>query len=293
MNLLKALNSVVRNEKLDKQTEKELEEAKKISKRSGKLAVGNIQLRTITASGNVPTNVVTPLVQNRPKNLIEELGVNYLKECSAFFTYPIISGNTSQWVQEGEQADFSNVVFESVKLEPKRLLSYVEYSRDVTLNPDTQIAQAIESDLINSIYEKVQETMLNDTYDTAHTMSISGYDDIVNFEYSATTKSINNGVYVVSPLAAKKLKLMKNGDTPIYQNGTINGTKVYETASLSDERVIYGDYSKLLLAQWGVIDVTVDDKTAIHKGIIKLTINSYWNWAVTDKNAFLFAETTE
>lgn len=291
MNILRTLNAIVKNEKIDKQTEKELAEAKEISKRSGKLAVGNIQLRTIKADGNIPTDVLTPIAENRPKNLIEELGINYLKECTAFFNYPIMSGSTSKWVDEGETSNFDDVLFDSVKLEPKRLLSYVEYSKDITLNPQTQIAKAIENDLVNSIYDKVQETMLNDIFDTANTISISGYSDIVDLEFSAGTKSIKNGVYIVSPLAAKKLKQIKNGDTPIYQNGTINGTKVYETASLSDERIIYGDFSKLLLAQWGVIDITVDDKTAIYMGIIKLTINSYWNWAVTDSNAFLFANT--
>ena len=288
MNLLKTINEVIRKETHDIETRKEQKKCAEINKRANINACGQLQIRTISASGNVGTQVNEPMTQQRPKNLIADLGVKYLPELASNFVYPILNGNESQWVGENEDGTENDVTFNSISLQPKRLVSYVEYSKDVILNPSTSVADAIQEDLINSIYDKVQYTMFNDIVDSAATISISGADDVIEFEYSASTKDINNGVYLVSPLAAKRLKKIKNGDTPIYQNGTLNGYKVIETSSLEDNIIIFGDFNKLLLAQWGTLDVTIDDVTKANKGIIRLIINSFWNWGKIDNNAFAF-----
>lgn len=289
MNLLKTINEVVRKEDHDTATKREMQKAQDLNKRANIVNIGQIQFRAITSSGNVGTQVAQPLGQQRAANLIEELGVKYLDGLSANFVYPIMDGNTSYWVDETEQVTESNTSFNAISLQPKRLSTYVEYSRDIILNPSTNVAEAIQNDVINSIYEKVQDTLLNDVYDSANTTSISAYSDVVDFEYAA--KNINNPIYVVSPLAAKKLKTMKNGDTPIFQNGMIDGISVYITPSLSGERIILGDFSRLLLAQWGSLDVTIDDVTKAKNGIIRLIVNSYWNYGKIDDNAFVYGTT--
>lgn len=288
MNLLKTINEVIKKESHDIETRNEIKKCETINRKANINALGQIQFRTISASGNVGTSVNVPMTQQRPKNLIEELNIKYLKELGSNFVYPLINGNISQWVNELEDATINDVEFESLSLQPNRLVSYVEYSKDVVLNPSTDIANAIQEDLINSVFDKVQETMFNDIIDSANTISISGTDDIIDFEYSGSSNNISNGVYLISPLAAKKLKKMLNGNSPIYQNGMINGYKVIETPSLKDSNVIFGDFSKLLLAQWGSFDITIDDVTKANKGIIKLIINTYWNWGMIDNKAFIF-----
>ena len=70
------------------------------------------EVRTISASGNVGTSVNVPMTQQRPKNLIEELNIKYLKELGSNFVYPLINGNISQWVNELEDATINDVEFE-------------------------------------------------------------------------------------------------------------------------------------------------------------------------------------
>lgn len=160
------------------------------------------------------------------------------------------------------------------------------------LNPNTDVAGAIEEDLINSIWEKVQDTMFNDIFNDDSAMTLSNYNDIVSFELTASQQKISNGIYIVSPIAASKLKTMLNGSMPIYFNGMINGHRVIETPSLEGEKVIFGDWSKLMLGQWGEgLDITVDNVTKQHLAIIKLIINSWWNWGMIDANGFVFATT--
>ncbi len=291
MNILKTINAIINNEQLSKEARQEIAKSNEINKRANIVSIGQIQTRMVSAYGNAEKQVNQPMTQQRPKNLIEELGIKYLTELSANFTYPILDGTESKWIVENEDIEESDTELKSISLKPKRLGTYIDYSRDLVLNPSTNVSEAIQEDLINSIFEKVQNTMLNDIYDADNAQDITNYDDIVNLEYDASTKNINNGLYIVSPNAARTLKKMKNGDTPIYNNGMINGFRVIETASLQDNAIIYGDFTKLLLAQWGTLDITIDNVTKANKGIIRLIANSYWNWGIIDNNAFVFAKT--
>lgn len=291
MNILKTINAIINNEQLSKEAKQEIAKSNEINKRANIVSIGQIQTRMISAEGNAEKQVNQPMTKQRPKNLIEELGIKYLTELSANFTYPILDGTESKWVAENENIEESDTELKSISLKPKRLGTYIDYSNDLVLNPNTNVSEAIQEDLISSIFEKVQNTMLNDIYDADNAQDITSYNDIVDLEYNASTKNINNGVYIVSPNAARVLKKMKNGDTPIYNNGMINGYRVIETASLQGHAIIFGDFTKLLLAQWGTLDITTDNVTKANKGIIRLIANSYWNWGVIDTNAFLYAKT--
>lgn len=254
--------------------------------------IGQIQRRGVyTANGYAGTEVARPQTEQRPANLIEELGVKYIGGLTSNFVYPLIDGQSSEWVAENEQGSITNTVFEGLHLNPRRLLSYTEYSNEVVLNPNTDVAGAVEEDLINSVWDKVQTTMLNEIFDDTTATTITDVDSIIAFELSASQQKINNGVYVVSPIAASKLKKVMNGNTPVFNNGMIHGFRVIETPSLEGEKVIFADFSKLLLGQWGGLDITCDNVTAQNRGVIRLIINSWWNWGKIDPNAFAFATT--
>lgn len=230
--------------------------------------------------------------EQRAWPLIDELGVKMLTNCQANLKYPLIQGNNSQWVEEGESIECTTT-FEGLNLRPRRMVSLVDYSDALILSSDSDLDKEIESDLIESVFARVQDTIFNDIFDGENATTLSSFDDIVNFELVAGNKKIHNGVYLVSPAAAANLKKMKNGQMPIMVNGMINGYRVIETPSLEGDKVIFGDFSKLLLAQFGAgLDITLNDVTKKIDGIIELTINSYWALGMTDKDAFIFGKTT-
>lgn len=229
--------------------------------------------------------------QQRAWPLIEELGIKLISDCQVRVVYPLINGNNSQWVEEGESIECTTT-FDGARLSPKRLVSVVDYSNEVVLSTNAGFEEEIESDLIESIFDVVQETMFNDIYVAESATTLSNFDDIVAFELAASNKIISNGVYLVSPTAASKLKKMKNGQMPVMINGMINGFKVIETPSLEGEKIIFGDFTKLLLCQFGVgLDITYDNITKIP--IIELVINSYWDWDKLDENAFVYGTTEQ
>ena len=257
--------------------------------------IGQIQTRSITQSITAAEDAVSGWKrygvqhEQRAWPLIEELGIKLISDCQVRVVYPLINGNNSQWVEEGQTIECTTT-FDGARLSPKRLVSVVDYSNEVVLSTNAGFEEEIESDLIESIFDTVQGTMFNDIYEAESATTLSNFDDIVAFELAASNKKISNGVYLVSPIAASKLKKMKNGQIPVMINGMINGYRVIETPSLEGEKIIFGDFSKLLLCQFGVgLDITYDNISKIP--IIELVINSYWDWDKLDENAFVYGTT--
>lgn len=257
--------------------------------------LGQIQTRSITGLLLDETNDAAAWKrigvqhEQRAWPLIDELGIKLISDCQVRVVYPLINGNNTQWVEEGQTIECSTT-FDGARLSPRRLVSVVDYSNEVVLSTNAGLETEIESDLIESIFDTVQETMFNDIYVSESATTLSNFDDIVAFELAASQKKISNGVYLVSPIAASKLKKMKNGQMPVMINGMINGYRVIETPSLEGEKIIFGDFTKLLLCQFGIgLDITYDNITKIP--IIELVINSYWDWDKLDENAFVYGTT--
>lgn len=260
---------------------------------------GNFQMRDYTPTGvhtgsyGVGKTIAQPEPQQRPKYLVEELGVKYLTNLKYNLGYPLINGNTCSWLEETELGEINDTTFTSVVLEPKRLFTYCEYDRDILVLGDEDLNAAIEQDLKNAVWETVQETMFNGIYpeDDEDITTLEDYEDIINFELAANKKKINNPVYLVSPDAAAKLKGMNTGVFPVVFNGMINGYRMIETPFLSGEKIIFGDFTKLLLGQFGAWDITLNDKTKANKGIIMLIFNTWWDWNIIDPDSFVFGTT--
>ena len=236
-----------------------------------------------------------PEPELRALNLIKEIGIRVIDGVTSTLGVPVMDGNVCQWLSETEAGNLNDLQFSSVILTPHRLFSYVEYDRDIILQSNADIAGGIEIDLLNAMYEAVQEKLFSNAFpsDSSLIESVSDYSDLVTVELKASQHKINNCAYVVSPLAGQKLKLMQNSVFPVMVDGKINGKPVYETASLDGEKIIYGDFSKMIIAQFGVTDLTVDHVSKAKDGIIALVLNSYWDAQVMDPKAFVFADMSE
>lgn len=283
--------------RLHKETNKDAE-VRDLFKKAQIIPVGEIQLRTYSPTGvhtgnhGVGTSIYSTEPQNRPLRLLEKLGYKFLQGLANNFKFPLIAGDDGQWLEETETpANLDNITYSSLSLSPKRLLNYVEFSNDLVLNCDSDLKAGIEQDMLKAIWENVEKTMINDIYDDTDPTALTDYDSIVDFELAG--KDINNPIYLISPTAASNLKKVYiNSTLPVYYRGMINNTPVVETALLSGDKVIYGDFSKLVLANWGGIDIVLDEKTKAYVGTLRLMCNSYWNYGILDSSCFLFGTTT-
>lgn len=236
-----------------------------------------------------------PMVALKPENLFNRLGVKVLDKLTNNVGYPLINSQSTMLLEETEnpQSFIDSLSFDSITLKPKRYFSYVEYDRQIILSNDADVVGSMVEDLENSIVEKVEETAFNELFNGDTAISIEDYSDIVALELAAAQAKINNPVYIVSPIAASKLKTMTNNVFPIWVGDKlITGKTIIETPLLSDENIILGDFSRMVVGIWDKMsDYTFNPISKAKDGIVQIIINSYWDAGIIDPNAFVFGST--
>lgn len=236
-----------------------------------------------------------PMVALKPENLFNRLGVKVLDKLTNNVGYPLINSQSTMLLEETEnpQSFIDTLTFDSITLKPKRFFSYVEYDRQIILSNDADVVGSMVEDLENSIVEKVEETAFNELFNGETAISIEDYSNIVALELAAAQAKINNPVYIVSPIAASKLKTMTNNVFPIWVGDKlITGKTIIETPLLSDEKIILGDFSRMVVGIWDKMsDYTFNPISKAKDGIVQIIINSYWDAGSIDPNAFVFGST--
>lgn len=239
--------------------------------------------------------VQKPMVALHTDSLFAKLGVKVMSNLTHNTAYPLINSQTTAQIDESEDPqDFvDQLSFSSVVLRPKRFFSYVKYSKQILMSDNADLVAALLEDMERAIIEAVEEDVFNRIYDGESASSISDYSSLVALELAASQKKINNPVYVVSPLAAQKLKSMLNSVFPVWMGDRlITGKMIVESPLLTEERIILGDWSRLVVGIWDKqSNYTLDDLSEAKDGIAKIIINSYWDGGLADPNAFVFATT--
>lgn len=239
--------------------------------------------------------VQKPMVALKPENLFTRLGVKVLDKLTNNVGYPLINSQSTMELQETEdpQSFIDTLSFDSITLKPRRYFSYVEYDKLIFLSNEADVVGAMVEDLENSIIEKVEENAFNELFNSESAITISDYSDIVDLELASAQAKVNNPVYIVSPIAASKLKTMTNNVFPIWVGDKlITGKTIIETPLLSDEKIILGDFSRMVVGIWDKLSsYTFNPVTKAKDGIVEIIINSYWDAGSIDPNAFVFAST--
>lgn len=225
-------------------------------------------------------------IESKPhNNIFERLGATKISGLVANINYPYITQDNVQFNAVGY--DPQEMKFGSIELTPKRIVALCSYSVDLVNSTNIDIQNAFCSDLLSSIEQAFEKALLSDTKETIDLpkglfngvtpTNVTSYKDLVEMEYQATTKDMANLTYLVSPKAAKALKMLSNGSVPVYQNGMINGIKVLESNNVQEGYMCLLDATKLVVGDWGMCDITFDKVTHISEGYIVLTINTFKN----------------
>ena len=184
--------------------------------------------------------------------------------------------------------------FGNIELSPKRIVALCKYSVDLVNSTNVDVQNAFVCDLLNSIEQAFEKAILCDAQETQDlpkglfngitTTNVGSYKDLVEMEYNATSKDMSNLTYLLSPTAAKALKMMTNGNCPVMCNGMINGIKVLESNNVQEGYMCLLDATKLVVGDWGMCDIVIDKVTHIAEGYIELSINTFKNGCLKNPN---------
>lgn len=268
----------------------------------------------------VATEKMGPIDYLKPTPILEKVGAIFLTGLSGNISFPKNNGGvTAAWKGEVATADLTKDAFDEIEMTPKRLTVRVAISLQNLMQSSfdmeaytmktirDEIANAIDKAGINGSGTGEPKGILNYSGVNTVVMGANGavptWEKIVALETPVFVANANAARmnYLSNPKVRGKLKVTpKESGQPIYlmtDAGTVNGypfevsnhvpsTLTKGTATAVCSAAIFGDFTQLVIGQWGFMDLTIDDKSRKKDGYIEIIANVFVDVAVKQESAF-------
>lgn len=301
--LLGAIRAVSENRSLDPISQAVILEGQAEMRNRSLSLVGQIQLptaveeRAITVHGEgegediVATNLIDVMGSLKAKNVLVQAGARVLENLTGDVQFPLSSSANCSWEGETSETAATDMTFTHVKLTPKRMSCVVDVSKQFLLQDSASAERVIREEILSAINSKLEKTFLGAEKGT-NTMpqglfynngspltEVSKFKDLTDLEADVENANVDGRVvYLLSPKAKGALRNMVKGDKTtnlVYENGAVDGTEALSTSNIAEKRFAYGDFSNVVIANWGNLDITVDPMTKAAQGLVRLVVNFY------------------
>lgn len=301
--ILNAIRAEVEHRSLNDFENQVVSQGRKEMERANLTYTGNIVLpvnyrasiqATVTSAGieNVETDKLDIISKLRNKLVLVEAGAQYLTGLVGNVSIPVYSGSNVAWAAESGEAVDAGGTFTQVNYTPKRLTANLKISKQFLLQDASGSAESLlQADLVAALSEQLEKTFLGSAAGSSTTpaglgnlltpTTIATYADVVGVEGSLEAANVTNIKYILSPSMKATLRTTaKEAGNAIFiysDNNEISGHPALSSAAVTTDLGYVGDWSDYVIAQWGGIDIVVDQFTLASSGLIRLVINSYWD----------------
>ena len=267
----------------------------------------DLNVTTATAGGNtVATNLLASsfIELLRNKLAVAGMGAQMLTGLSGNIAIPRATGGaTAYWVAESNAPTESQAAFDQVTMTPKTVGAYSDISRKLLLQSSIDVEGFVRNDLATVLALAIDLAAINGTGASNQPRGIlatSGIGDvaggtnglaptwahIVELESDIAIANADVGTmgYLTNAKVRGKLKTTskvsgQNGF--IWEDGMLNGYK----ASVSNQvpsnltkgtssgvcsAIIFGNWSDLIIGQWGTLDLMVDPYSGSTSGTVRV-----------------------
>lgn len=311
--LLKAIRSVVNNNKLDEVSQAVSDLGAQELRAAGLPCTGQIHLPvehrdapvTVSSYGEdvVITEFTDILEPLRANNVLADAGARIMTGLVGDLQVPTMDAQQVGWAGEIAAAAESGAAFDHVLLQPKRLTAYIDVSKQFLVQDSLGAEELIKRDLINAIQTKLESTILGseagDTtkpagiFNGVTATTVSDFGDVCDLEADIEDYNYNgNFAYILSPKAKAALRSMVIGTTGpagmVYNNNEVDGTPAYTTTNIATKTFAVGDWSNLVIGQWGAIDLVVDPFSQAANGVVRIVINAFFDAKMVREGAIAY-----
>lgn len=231
-------------------------------------------------------------------------GVNNMK-------FPIFQSIDSQWVREdggATQGTTGSGTTTNITITPSKLISIVNMSQESMVqnagleaalrrNMAANMAATLEKSLLsNGDIAQSPESIVADA--TELTAAALTADKVADLEESVLTANVplegSRMAYIMNPLAYKKVRTLAGVDavTAVYdqRDKTVNGYFSFVSSNVgnglvSKEATLFGDFSRVHIAQFGGLDILFDPYTNAATGLPRMVITSLYGAAATQASS--------
>jgi len=212
------------------------------------------------------------------------------------------SGTSAAYIAEGGSITESTPAFSQVTMSPNLLAGFVEYSVQMLRQSSPNIEQLVRRDLTRSIEIKLEQTIIEGSGSGAEPTGILNTSGIGSVAlgtngaaptYSALLDLIaevsqdnadGNGVFVINAATEaflrKTPKVASTDSVMILEGNTIAGRPVVVCNQVPSDltkgtgtglsAILYGDFSQVLLGQFGSTELLVDPYTSMQTGLVRV-----------------------
>lgn len=279
---------------------------------------------TFTAVNEATTGVVVDtdkqemLLPLEPNLVLSQAGVRMMTGLKGNIMWPSTTNANVFWEGENTEAkDGANTISKGTVYSPHRLTAYVDISKQLLIQENISVEGLVRQLLAVAIAQKIEATAFSNAEAAENVPNgmfqkigdINGAMSWANVVKMETAADCNNALYgnlayIMHPsligTAKTKVKDASGAGGYIFGNdgaGMLNGYKALRSTNIpsglqiaKDEfGIVFGDWSKYFLGQWGSISLTVDQYTQATKGIVRLVVDSYWNMGFIRKESFSIA----
>lgn len=259
----------------------------------------------------VATDVMAPIDYLRPRPVVESLGAVLLTGLQGNLQFPKNNGGiTATW--EDEDADVGNTkaAWGKIELKPRRLAVSVPISLQNLMQSSFDMEAYTMGEIRKAIENEIDKDALYAILDSSDVNSVAIGTNGGNLTFAKAVQ-METEVYVDNANGARmnyvsnakvrgkaKTTVLESGQaTYLLQNNEVNGYPFAMSNHIPSDltkgtafgvcsAAIFGDFSKLVIGQWGFMDLSVDDKSRKREGYIEVTANVYLDSAILQPTAF-------
>ncbi len=220
------------------------------------------------------------------------MGARRLSGLTSSVTIPRLSAaGTAYWLaSESTAATESQQTFQQVALSPKTAAGYTEISRQLLLQSSPGAEGIVTDDLAKIIALAADLAVLNGAgsngepdgiIDYSGTGSVAAgslnYAAALEFQTDLADSNVmpSSGGYVTTPsvaaLAMQRVKFTSTA-SPLWEgsvwNGNMCGFRAMSSKQIPSATMIFGDWSEVVVGEWGVLEVEVNPYANFQAGII-------------------------
>ena len=191
----------------------------------------------------------------------------------------LATGTSTYWVAEDGAPTEGQPVFASVSLTPKNLASFVQISRNLLVQSDPSVEAVIQDDITQAIAVAIDAAALAGSGSSNQPTGILATTGIGSVSFSsagaptfAEIVAIESAIaadnamganmaFVTTPALAGTLKTTTKDSGSgrfVSEENAIMGYSVNPTSSMTANTILLGDFSQLMIAQFGAIEVITE-----------------------------------
>ena len=236
------------------------------------------------------------------ESILADLGAQFLNGLTSDARIPIMSATSVAWEGETDETADGGTALGNLTLSPTRISTFVNLSKQLIAQHNISVENAFVNDIARAVASKIDEAVFTSTTGAPNWIG-TGKTALTNADVTdlllmmeeevAGNKGLSGNLgYAISHklMAEVKKGALVSSVSSLYNEGMLNGYPVYFTPFLGDpatdqEGAFFGDWSQLVVCSWNGLDITIDPYTEAINGMVKIVLNSYYDFGLKQGDA--------